>query len=222
MSDIKFACPHCQQHIQCEPGDAGMQIACPACSGSMVVPGQASAPVPAPAPVRVSGLPPGVAAAPPPPAGNVCPGCGTPMTRGAVMCTRCGYNLATGQRVQARTGVGAAAVAARKAAPASDKWYSNPNIWLGILLLFFGGLYAVARMSGWGMMVFAVPAYLFFFGARIAVLVCAFKEGAGTGFLALCVPVYDLYFVNKIYDGPMLKVIYTVALLAAFTAIFFA
>ena len=37
MADIKFSCPHCQQHIQAESGYAGLQINCPACQGSLLV-----------------------------------------------------------------------------------------------------------------------------------------------------------------------------------------
>ncbi|HXT40976.1 MAG TPA: hypothetical protein VN887_13275 [Candidatus Angelobacter sp.] len=38
MNEIKFACPHCQQHIACDEGYCGHQIACPACAGGMIVP----------------------------------------------------------------------------------------------------------------------------------------------------------------------------------------
>jgi hypothetical protein len=34
MPDIKFACPHCQQHIQAPEGCAGMEIASPSCGGA--------------------------------------------------------------------------------------------------------------------------------------------------------------------------------------------
>jgi Zn finger protein HypA/HybF involved in hydrogenase expression len=34
MPDIKFACPHCQQHIQAPEGYAGREIACPSCGGA--------------------------------------------------------------------------------------------------------------------------------------------------------------------------------------------
>lgn len=38
MRDLKFACPHCEQHIKCEDDVAGKTIACPACGGDVVVP----------------------------------------------------------------------------------------------------------------------------------------------------------------------------------------
>src|SRR5207302_8609478 len=38
MNEIKFACPHCRQHIACDEGYCGCQIACPACEGAMILP----------------------------------------------------------------------------------------------------------------------------------------------------------------------------------------
>ena len=38
MNEIKFACPHCQQHIVCDEGYCGYQIQCPACEGGLIVP----------------------------------------------------------------------------------------------------------------------------------------------------------------------------------------
>ena len=38
MSDIKFACPHCSQHIVCDGDYAELSIECPSCGGTMAVP----------------------------------------------------------------------------------------------------------------------------------------------------------------------------------------
>jgi hypothetical protein len=38
MRDLKFACPHCEQHIQCDDAVSGKSIPCPACGQSVVVP----------------------------------------------------------------------------------------------------------------------------------------------------------------------------------------
>jgi hypothetical protein len=38
MRDIKFACPHCSQHIACDEGYCGYQIRCPTCEGGLIVP----------------------------------------------------------------------------------------------------------------------------------------------------------------------------------------
>jgi hypothetical protein len=67
MSDIKFSCPQCQQHIQAEEGYAGMEISCPVCNARMLVPGTRPAPAQAPVPVLASaGSAPTSIAAPPP------------------------------------------------------------------------------------------------------------------------------------------------------------
>ena len=46
---IKFACPHCQQHIEAGPRYAGLKITCPACRNSLLVPSPPIAPAPPPA-----------------------------------------------------------------------------------------------------------------------------------------------------------------------------
>ena len=38
MRDFTFACPHCGQSIQCDAGQAGAQLNCPACQQAIVVP----------------------------------------------------------------------------------------------------------------------------------------------------------------------------------------
>ena len=48
MSEHKFACPSCGQHLSCEETLAGARIDCPACFGVIVVP--------TPAPSNPSGL----------------------------------------------------------------------------------------------------------------------------------------------------------------------
>ena len=41
-AEVKFSCPHCGQHLSCEPTIGGTQIGCPACAGQLVVPDAAS------------------------------------------------------------------------------------------------------------------------------------------------------------------------------------
>ncbi|MFN3408528.1 MAG: DUF4190 domain-containing protein [Limisphaerales bacterium] len=38
MRDLKFACPHCEQHIQCGDDLSGKTITCPACGETVLVP----------------------------------------------------------------------------------------------------------------------------------------------------------------------------------------
>lgn len=38
MSDFKFSCSHCDQHLQCDERLGGKQIQCPACKHLIVIP----------------------------------------------------------------------------------------------------------------------------------------------------------------------------------------
>lgn len=68
MSELKFSCPHCSQHIACGLDWAGMQTKCPSCQNDIVIPKPppAVAAAPSPGPLRVS-MPGSHSAAPPPP-----------------------------------------------------------------------------------------------------------------------------------------------------------
>jgi hypothetical protein len=65
MSDFKFACPLCDQHIKCDERLGGQQIKCPSCGGDILIPlpqsPAAAPPPPPPSPpqpaVRVSAAP---------------------------------------------------------------------------------------------------------------------------------------------------------------------
>ena len=38
MSELKFSCPHCAQHISCDSAWAGLSIQCPSCQQQIAVP----------------------------------------------------------------------------------------------------------------------------------------------------------------------------------------
>ncbi len=67
MSEFKFSCPHCGQHLAAEEAWAGSQIECPTCHSRIIVPRMA------PAASAVSAPPPLPAVAPPPPARHPAP-----------------------------------------------------------------------------------------------------------------------------------------------------
>src|SRR5438046_2616099 len=101
MSDIKFACPTCQQHIQCEDGYAGREIACPTCNSKMIVPrpvGIPAAPVGA-GRLRISTDAPPPSVSTPVDTEPTCPSCGSPVAARAIMCVKCGTNLRTGEQM---------------------------------------------------------------------------------------------------------------------------
>jgi hypothetical protein len=38
MNEFKFACPHCQQHLQCDEQFSGREIQCPGCNVLIRIP----------------------------------------------------------------------------------------------------------------------------------------------------------------------------------------
>ena len=66
MSDIKFACPHCSQHIVCDEDYCDATIDCPACGNGMVVPRLTAAESTHPAMRLVASTPGPKHSAPPP------------------------------------------------------------------------------------------------------------------------------------------------------------
>jgi hypothetical protein len=211
MADIKFACPNCQQHIQAEPGYAGYQIACPTCKTSMIVPGTVAASAPAPVLASASGYGTTPRPAPAPSSmqssaatSSACPSCGGALPRGAVLCTQCGYNLATGQRTVA----GRPAPLGKPTAPQWETpWYKTAYPYLGVVLVALGLLFYLGRENPALMLGFLGVAALYNLTVCIIVVVAAFRESVGTGFLTLCVPFYALYFVFKVSDSDTLKIL---------------
>lgn len=48
VSDIRFACPHCSQHLACAKGYSGHYVQCPNCQRTLVIP----RPLPPPPPTQ--------------------------------------------------------------------------------------------------------------------------------------------------------------------------
>jgi hypothetical protein len=38
ISELKFACPVCEQHIACDPALGGLQMECPTCFRQIIIP----------------------------------------------------------------------------------------------------------------------------------------------------------------------------------------
>jgi hypothetical protein len=176
----------------------------------MIVPGQPVAHAMAAAPP----VPVPVSAGPATTAGGGCPSCGAALPRGAVLCTKCGYNLATKQR----TAAGRPTAPGRAKVPAGQApWYKTPYPYIGVVLVTLGILYFLGKQNEAMMMAFRLVAILFYMTVHIMVLVAAFRESVGTGFLALCVPFYALYFVSKVSESQTLKILYTAAIVIGLT-----
>ena len=200
MADLKFACPHCQQHIQAPEGYAGMQISCPTCHGVLLVP----EPTPLP-PSRGASLP-----VPPPPARSaVCPSCEQPLPRGAMLCLNCGYNTITRQR----TLPGRAAIPAqRRDASREPPWYLTPYPYVGALLVVLALLYYLGRENRQFMLAFMGIAGLYYLATHILIAVYAFRhEGITYGLVTLCIPFVAFYYVLRVCDNDTLRVLYGLA-----------
>ena len=60
---------------------------------------------------------------------------------------------------------------------------------------------------------------IFVLGVGICVLVSAFRESAGQGFMTMCIPCYVFYFVYGVCDSPLIKVLYSIAILTRLAAL---
>lgn len=192
MSDVKFSCPACSQHIRCDASLGGTQVECPACRAPMIVPGAGAVPLP-PAPV------PG------------CPACGKAFAADAVICTECGLNLRTGERMPAPSGASAQRMTE---APSRKAMESGMPTWLWGIVGGLGLLLAAGWFSPGMATAYAVVSGLFSLVVGILVLIAAFKESVGQGFLTLCIPFYVLYFVYGRLEDRLLRALFTVALIS--------
>jgi uncharacterized membrane protein len=101
MSEFKFTCPSCGQHLAAPEASMGQQIQCPACQGDIVIPAppaettESAAQNPASRPgLRIAGVdkttPPPSSASSGAQANSFCPNCGKPIAPGAAFCGACG------------------------------------------------------------------------------------------------------------------------------------
>lgn len=208
MAEIKFSCPNCQQHIQADEGYAGVQINCPACQTGMLVPGNPAAPPPPPPPLPTPSAAPAAQSA-----SSACPSCGGALPRGAVLCTQCGFNLATGKRM-----VAGKVVAPGK--PAKERgetpWHKTAYPYVGVVVLAIGILYFLGKDNPKVQLAIGAVVLLYLVGVHILVTVSAFQVGLGTGFLTMCVLPFTVYYVFKINDDDSLKILYAAALAIRF------
>ena len=100
--------------------------------------------------------------------------------------------------------------------PASDPWetpwYKTAYPYIGAVVLVLAVLFFLGRENPSIKLAFVGVAALYVFTVHIIVAVAAFRDGIGTGFLTLCIPLYAIYYVFKVSESDMLKVLYGFAI----------
>lgn len=124
------------------------------------------------------------------------------------MCIKCGTNLRTGQKMAAPGRPGAVRPVAGPV-----PWYKNADVYSGAVLAIFVLLYGSAWLSPMGKLAYLGFWVLLSLAAFIMVLVAAFQDSVGTGFLTLCVPFYVFYFVYAKCDSKLVKSMYSLAII---------
>ncbi len=149
-----------------------------------------------------------------------CPGCGRPLKPDAVICTQCGFHRAAGQVITTQVQKPAADTSREKSS-GGDSALKSPAAVSLISLVVLGGLLAGAMSNGQLLLPYFLVQSAFGLGVGIYLLIRAFSDSIGQGFLCLCLPFYALYFVyGRCQDG-YLKGLFSVWLLCGI-AFFFA
>lgn len=154
------------------------------------------------------------------PSENACPSCGGPLAPEAILCTGCGYNRTTGQRIRGDIGApppnatsveGAASKAGRRAASGggSDQ-FKQPWVFGVGLLVFFAVFFAVARGSDSAALGFLSLVGLYYVVVSIWVIVVAFQDAALKGVCCFLCEFYRIYFGFFDQDNAYLKWAYGV------------
>jgi hypothetical protein len=158
--------------------------------------------------------------APQPPAlagtGFACPSCAAPLAPGTVICTACGFNLQTRQKMQSRHAPAPRNIpGARrpKAAKADAKWYATPYPYLGLYVAVMVALFVLGRSNKGLFLGFLGMALLYGFVVYVTVAVFAFKDGVMKGVLCLICGLYSVYWVYKESENSFLQLAYAVNLL---------
>ena len=92
-------------------------------------------------------------------------------------------------------------------------WYKTAYPYIGVLVLVLAALYYGGKTDPRLMLIFVGVLALYCVGVHILVVISAFKESVGTGFLTLCLPFYAIYYVFKVSENPTLQALYSAAVI---------
>lgn len=93
-------------------------------------------------------------------------------------------------------------------------WYKNPNVYAGTVIGIFVACYGLAWITPLGTLAYVGFWFLMVIASAILVLIDAFQDSVGTGFLTMCVPFYVFYFVYVKCDNKLVKAVYSLMLLS--------
>ena len=126
------------------------------------------------------------------------------------MCVKCGTNMRTGQKMNVPGGRPGSKPVKAPAAP--SVWYKTPYPYLGAYFAVLALLYFLGSSSPIMKLLCLVGILVYLLTAKIIVTVFAFKDdGAGKGFLCLCLDIYTIYYVFKQSERPISKLLYGIA-----------
>lgn len=117
-------------------------------------------------------------------------------------------NLQTGKRIQPQV---ISALPGRVPAPASGR--DNSNMIAIVLLVVLGGLFALGFTNPKIALAFHLVQSIYGLIVGIAVIVTAFRESTGQGFMTMCIPCYALYFVYSVCDSALIKLLFSISIL---------
>jgi len=174
---MKFSCPYCEQHIEADSSFAGTQIACPSCQENFMV--ALSQTDVAPAKIMSDD----VTKRPT----DGCPSCGVALPRGAVICTNCGLNKATGKQM----------VKGRPRLPNNPAieliWYRTAYPYIGAVLVILGILALLGRSNKDIDFAAILLLLIYLFAVRIILIREAYEWGLFHAFLIFFIPSYVVF-----------------------------
>ena len=147
-------------------------------------------------------------------AAQLCPSCRLPVSVGDALCTNCGHSL-QGER-QVKTKVDKAPKAKRESSGQLGALLLHP---VTVALAYLGlnaALFVVGLISPEFFVLLGLVSLVhqvLSFSLGVWILITAFREGIGQGFLTLCVPFYVIYFVFFVCDSLWIRYFFAVQIL---------
>ena len=150
---------------------------------------------------------------------RTCTSCGNPMADSDVICMNCGFNTKSGLAMPVKV-----KKAPRDGSSTSEKataMLRSPFIVSMAIMVIIGTLLVIVYASGSVEVALALALFVsvFLIATTIFVLVLAFMEGVGQGFLTLCIPFYIIYFVFFVTDNQWARWLFVVSLVIRVTNI---